>query len=192
MRLKKLLFTGFSIAFLGLSGCSDQAAGPQTGETAYFDVAGFVNDQIAELKKEPVKLQKTVGLTSEKQETQTVNDPEWETELALFREIDLNKKALAGSYTETKTLLPEGEKLLYTLNEDTSAPIVSLEVRKNKQNQVTSLQAVYKQKNTLFYNREIRTLKTDSQQKIRSYQIGGVQKVLLFDSLHYKVSSILP
>ena len=192
MRLKKLLFASFAIAFSGLSGCVDQAAAPRSEQPAYFDVPGFINKQIAVLEKEPVSLQKTVGLEGEKPETRIVKNPEWTTELELFREIDLNKKALAGSYTQTKTLLPKGEKLLYTLNPDITAPIVSLEIRKNKLDQVTDLQAVYEQKNTLFYNREIRTLKTNSQRKITAYQISGVQKVLLFDSLAYRVSSMLP
>ena len=173
-------------------GCSDQAAAPQKEQPAYFDVPGFINSQIARLENQPVKLQKTVGLEGEKQETQTINNPDWATELALFREIDLNKKALEGSYTQVKTVLPEGEKLLYTLNADVSAPIVSLEIWKNKQGQVQQLQAVYEQKNTLFYNREIRTLETNGQEKIKTYQISGVQKVLLFDSLAYRVSSMLP
>lgn len=192
MRLKLLLFTGFALAFSGLTGCSDQNIAPQAEQPAYFDVPGFINSQIALLEKESVNLQKTVGMEGEKPETRIVKDPDWTTELALFREIDLNKKALSGSYTQTKTVLPDGEKLLYTLNEDVSAPIVSLEIRKNKQDQVTDLQAVYEQKNTLFYNREIRTLKTNSQHKITAYQISGVQKVLLFDSLAYRVSSKLP
>lgn len=192
MHLRKLLFTGFAIAFSGLSGCDEPENLPRTEQTAYFDVPGFINSQINRLEKEPVNLQKTVGLESKKQETQTINKPDWETELALFREIDLNKKALEGSYTQTKTVLPEGEKLLYTLNADVSAPIVSLEVWKNKQGQVKWLQAVYEQKNTLFYNREIRTLETNGQEQIKAYQISGVQKVLLFDSLAYQVASKLP
>lgn len=192
MRLKKLLFAAFLLPFFGLVGCSEPETAPQKEQAAYFDVRGFINDQIAELEKEPVKLQKTVGLKGEKQETQIINKPDWETELALFREIDLNKKALAGSYSQTKTVLPQGEKLLYTLNEDISAPITSLEVIKDKQGRIASLQAVYEQKNTLFYNREIRTLTNSSQQRIKSYQVSGVQKVLLFDSLAYRVSSRLP
>ena len=192
MRLKKLLFAGFALAFSGLSGCADQAVTPQQEQPVYFDVPGFIDEQIAALGKTPVRLQKTVGLERENPEHQTVNEPNWATELALFREIDLNKKALAGLYTETKTVFPEGEKLLYTLNPEAAAPIVSLEIRKNKQGQVKRLQAVYKQKNTLFYNREIRTLETNESEKIKTYQISGVQKVLLFDSLAYRVSSMLP
>ena len=192
MRLKQLLFAGFLLPFLGLSGCAEQEIKPQTGQPDYFDVPGFVNSQVAMLENEPVQVQKTVGLESEKSEIQTVNNPDWETELALFREIDLNKKALAGLYSQTKTVWAEGEKLRYTLNSDASAPVVLLEVWKNKQNQVARLQAVYEQENALFYNREIRTLETGPQQKIKAYQISGVQKVLLFDSLTYRVSSRLP
>ena len=192
MHLKQLLFTGFAIAFSGLTGCADQPEATRGEQAMYFDVPGFIDTQVAGLEKEPVSLKKTVGLEGKKQETQTVNNPDWNTELALFREIDLNKKALAGSYTQTKTVLPEGEKLLYTLNEDATAPIIRLEVIKDKQNRVSSLKAVYEQKNGLFYNRELRLLETTNQGKLNAYQISGVQKVLLFDSLAYRVSSMLP
>ena len=189
--MRQALFTGICIAFLGLTACED-APTEKVADQAYFDVPGFVKAQTVRLEKENAAVQKTVGLEPEKPETQTQTNVNWQTELALFQEIDLNKKALQGLYTETKTLLPTGQKLLYTSAANNDAPIKQLEILTDKDQQVTQLRAIYEQQNALFFNREERALQTNEQGRLKAFAITGVQKVLLFDSLYYQVKSILP
>src|SRR5690606_33213405 len=153
---------------------------------------GFITEQIGMLEKAQPVLQKTVGFGQEKPETQTPATVNWTKELALFREIDLNKKALAGNYTQTSTALPDGRKLTYTRISDSKAPITFLEITLGSQQEVKPLRAIYEQENALFFNREERTLQTNKARRISAYQIAGVQKVLLFDSINYRVKSMLP
>lgn len=192
MRPDKFFFAAFLLPFLGLSGCTEPATGPRAPRHAYFDVPAFIEAQIAQLEKENATLQKTVGLAAQKPETRNQANVNWQTELALFQEIDLNKKALEGIYTETSTNTPAGRKLLYTRAAGSDAPIRQLEILVNENEKVAALRAVYEQQNALFFNREERLLQTSPQGRISAITVAGVQKVLLFDSLHYRVHSVLP
>ena len=192
MRPKNLLFIALTLPFFGLGGCAAPETRLQAEPQVYFDVPGFINAQIAILEKEPVALQKTVGFGQEKPETGTITQVDWNKELALFREIDLNKKALKGLYTETRTQLPAGEKLRYTRQPDADVPFAFVEISRNQNQQVTALRAVYEQENGLFFNREERFLTTSPNGQLQAYQIDGVQKVRFFDSLNYTINSRLP
>jgi len=191
MPRKKLLFAALLLPFFGLSGCASSEAEKPVEKLTYFDVPGFVADQVKLLENTQSGLQKTVGFGHEKPETRRLSRPDWTKELTLFREIDLNKKALQGLYTETRTQFPDGEKLLYTRNSDADAPFALVEITRQQQ-RVTSLRAVYEQENGLFFNREERLLTTSSNGRLRTYQIAGVQKVRFFDSLNYAINSRLP
>ncbi len=186
------LFTGIVLTLLALPGCDQPEPARQAATAVYYDVPAFINAQIRSLEKEKAPLQKTVAFGQQKAETQMLTQVNWAQELAFFREIDLNKKALAGNYAETRMPLPSGQKLVYTRNPEATSPISLLAITTNSQNQVTDLYARYDQKNGLFYNREERKLQTNRQGQINAFQVTGVQKVLLFDSIHYKVISTLP
>lgn len=190
---KNLLFAALTLPLFGLCGCAKPEATPQTQkQAAYFDVPEFINNQVATLEKQPATLEKTVGFGHEKPETRTLTQVDWNKELALFREIDLNKKALQGLYTETHIQLPKGEMLRYTRNPDADAPFTFVEISRNQEQQVTALRAVYEQENGLFFNREVRTLTTTPDGKLQAYEVKGVQKVRFFDSLNYAINSRLP
>ncbi|MBK0403666.1 hypothetical protein I5M27_11765 [Adhaeribacter sp. BT258] len=183
--LRKLLFSGILIPFLGLAGCSDSAPVKPVSEAAYFDVPGFMQQQLVLLKKQQPALQKTVWVNHEKPETQQLQNINWEKELQHFLEIDLNKKALQGGYEVSEHNTAAGKRTVYTRKADVNTPIKTLEIFTDKANAVKELRAVSEEKNALFFNREERFLSLGTDQILQKYYVSGVQKVLLFDSLHY-------
>ncbi|MFC5271025.1 hypothetical protein [Adhaeribacter terreus] len=185
MRLRKLLFSGIFIPFLGLTGCGDSGpVKPVSGE-AYFDVPGFMQQQLAALNKQQPALQKTVWVNQEKPETQQVQNINWEEELQHFLEIDLNKKALQGAYAVSEENTAAGKRITYNRKAAINTPVRMLEILTDKGNAVKQLRAVSEEKNALFYNREERLLTIGPDQILQKYYVSGVQKVILFDSLHY-------
>ncbi|KAA9340055.1 hypothetical protein [Adhaeribacter soli] len=190
MNLKKLLFTGILVPFLGLMSCSapEQPATPKT-QQLYFDVPGFIQKQANALAGQHAGLQKTLQLRPEKPESATLKEVDWAEELQYFQEIDLNKKALAGTYLVSETQLPEGKQTLYTRNPEAEAPIKMLEIITDEGGQVKTLRALYEEKNALFYSRELRQLTCNENSRLSSFQISGVQKVILSDSLRYQVEA---
>ena len=186
MRLRKLLFTGLSLSFLGLSSCSDPAAPAQnSSRLSYFDVPGFIEQQAATLTRQQAGLQKTVQFRNEKPEAQSLNTVNWNETLQNFQETDLNKKALGDAYTTSIN----NQRTLYTRKPEVNAPIKSLEVITDAQKQVKMLRAVYEENNALFYNREVRELYTGPKAVLKRFRISGVQKVIFFDSIPYQVQA---
>ena len=183
--LRKLLFSGILIPFLGLAGCSEPApVKPVSGE-AYFDVPGFMQQQLVLLKQQQPALQKTVWVNHEKPETHQLKTVNWEEELQHFLEIDLNKKALQGAYQVSEENTAAGKRTVYTRKPDVNTPVKTLEIFTDQANAVKELRAVSEEKNALFYNREERVLNLGNDQILQKYYVSGVQKVVLFDSLHY-------
>ena len=188
MRPKALLFCGFLLPFL--AGCSEPGSvEPSHEKGAYFDVPGLVREQVAVLNQQQPAFKKTVWVNSQKPETQQLQQVDWNEELQHFLEIDLNKKALAGGYTVTEENSEAGKRTLYRRNPDVSAPIQLLEVVHDQQNQVRKLRAISEEKNALFFSREERVFQLNNNNRLQNYQVSGVQKVLLFDSLRYSAQA---
>lgn len=92
-----------------LSSCIDRDAPNQPN--VYYDVAGFVKRQIADLSAQKPLVSKTV-LVNEERSQQTTHDINWNRELELFTQADINKPALRNSYLVTR---PDSMTYQYTL-----------------------------------------------------------------------------
>jgi hypothetical protein len=85
----------------------------------YYDLAGLINQQISDLSAKKPLVEKTVIL-ADKQELIETKDIDWNKELELFLQADLNKQSYQSGYTiDTKDKivsyqLKAGEKLSVT------------------------------------------------------------------------------
>lgn len=191
MRLKKRLFTGILVPFLGLAGCSEPEQAQPAQQQLYFDVPGFVQKQVAALTAANAGFQKSLQLQGEKPETTSQQKVNWAEELQYFQEANLNKKALAGAYLISETELKNGTQTVYSRNPDVAAPIKMLEVISGNQGEVKVLRVLYEEENALFYSRETRELIFGQNNLLSSFVVSGVQKVILSDSLQYQVNTIV-
>ncbi len=97
------------LLFLFLTACTNPAEQDQL--PVYYDVAGFVNEQIADLTARQPAVQKTVSV-DDKQSQQTSAGIDWSRELGLFLQADINKPALRNSYRIER---PDSLTYVYTL-----------------------------------------------------------------------------
>jgi len=113
-------------------------------EKPYFDIKSYISKQADSLKKQESVWSKKVvteGRTEEK--TFTAEDAEWNTELALFLEADLNKKAYQGKFEIDSSEMLKSKTVRYRssqtkvkefdiryFNEDRSWPGISCKISK--------------------------------------------------------------
>lgn len=97
--------TGSLLLFVFMA-CQAPPAQPQKG--LYPDIKGYFKQEIKRLGKENPRVEKRVHLNKQN-ETQTLAGINWEEELALFMESDINKPAFKGLYKLKK----EGNEHIY-------------------------------------------------------------------------------
>lgn len=164
----------------------------ETAEKVYFDLAGFVDQQVAYLQENPVNALKKVDMNGEHEEVNIINNKieksgelvNWEKELALFKEADINKPVLRNSYEVIEKL--EGLATIYMAKEE-DLPVHSLSVfRENQDEEVTEISISYLEEKDLFLNtRELR-MELENE-KLRKLTINGFQKLPTIDSLIYYI-----
>ena len=156
----------------------------------------FLQDQIqylAQMQPEIVKMVQTGALPVEVEKLKEVN---WEKELELFTALDLNKPALQGEYQITET--QKGPVLQKVLEKRPDADVLvqQLIIETDTAQQSRKLKAILEQDNMLYYSQKILTIETAStagKEHISAYNIQGLQKLILFDSLTYQVQvKVLP
>ncbi|TAE22987.1 MAG: hypothetical protein EAZ91_22930 [Cytophagales bacterium] len=181
--------------FLFLLLCALSACGPTTPQTApkpvYFDVAGYVKDQIGTLEKAKPTVTKQ-ALISGKTNNQTTSTIDWAKELELFLQADINKPAFRTSYAVARpdsltyeyTLKPSEEKLTVRaltiqLDADTQKPV--------------RIEALLKTENPLYTSERHLWLESGADRRtgwgIRKYRVEGFQQLTYFDRNTFRVEA---
>ncbi len=194
--------TGFylvSVAGLALlSGCDQPTTGPDPARPEaphhagpYFDVRGLLDAQVRQLAARHAKVEKHVSLRGSAPATTRVPQVKWTDELQIFYQADLNKAALRGAYAVDSTALPGGaERHTYRrLPGHANAPVVRLDVlsRAGLPQQVS---ATLRQDNALFFGQKTLQLTLQNGQ-LRQYDVRGLQKLVLFDTLRYQTQALV-
>ena len=179
MNMKNILFTFFVILF------SFNAQAQENQSKNYFDLKSFIAEQVEKLEKINPSVEKSTTHNSEI-ENKTTNEIDWQKELQLFVDSDINKAILKDAYKITENA--------QTI--DYQALILDLKVQNihiEKENGVVKkLNIVYKDSNNLFEIEKKLQLEL-SKNYITNYQIEIIQKIIFKDRDHYKVSGkILP
>jgi len=151
-------------------------------QTTFFDLKGFFKEEAKYLEEQGVKIQKTIQHNQTK-ETQTILPKDWEKELLLFAESDLNKPSWTDKYVLDSTDRGNGLILLHYKAIDESLSIQVLDVEL-KENAVHSILIVKKIANQVY----------ESQQHLtyiprKSYRIKKSQTVTLFDKDTYTIEA---
>lgn len=151
-------------------------------QTTFFDLKGFFQDEAKYLKEKGTKIQKTIQHNQIK-ETQIITPKDWEKELLLFSESDLNKPSWKDKYLLDSTDRGNGLTLLHYKATDESLSIQVLDVEL-KGTDVHSILIVKKVSNQVY----------ESQQHLtyiprKSYSIKKSQDVTLFDKDDYSIEA---
>ncbi|QKZ12058.1 hypothetical protein [Spirosoma sp. KUDC1026] len=174
-----------------LAGCDNPVQ--QNQPNVYYDVAGFVQNQVKALTAAKPLVSKAVQINSNKSQHQTSNI-NWTRELELFMQADINKPALRNSYQITR---PDSATYQYTLKPtEERLTVRSLLVRLDTQTQQPRrIEAVLATSNPL-YTSERRILlegtpTTGTSWSIHHYRLTGFQQLPFFDKSTFFVEGTL-
>lgn len=177
-----------------LMSCGDQsspeAAAPGAAHQLgpYFNLRGLLDRQVQDLAARRPAVEKEVTMRGSQPETVRVPQVKWADELQVFYQADINKAALRGVYTVDSAAVPGGTRRTYRLKpgHDT-APVVRLDVL-TQAGQPQEVHATLRQDNALFFGQKRLRLTFRSGQ-LAGYEVGGVQKLVLFDTLRYRATA---
>jgi hypothetical protein len=169
-----------------LAGCGDAGpAAPAARRPLYYDVKGLLTQQVEQLAQRRAAVTKRVSLRGGALETVRVPTVKWADELQIFFQADINKAALRGAYRVDSAALPGGLlRRTYTrLPGQPNAPVARLTVVQQGA-EARELAATIVQDNPLFSaQKQLRVQLQNGQ--LRSYEVVGTQKLVLFDTLRY-------
>ena len=176
-----------------LVSCQDTTPGPPfSTQTEYFNIAGFIQEQVRLLNAQKPVAVKSVQESGETTETKTVKNLNWAKELESFAEIDLNKPAFRNAYTVTRQAQNGTLTETYRRKPDTESEIQLVVVTIKDHNQVASIQAMRESDNMLISSRKEMRLTCNTKNgvnRVQSFRIEGEQKPLIFSALHYIIST---
>lgn len=166
-----------------LIGCS-QAETQNTTKT-YFDLTGLVNQQIKTLNKtQPLTLKNL--LMGEKKETLNTSKIDWQKELELFLQADLNKQSYQLSYNKIE--MPS--MLIYELKKDENLPVKSLRIVFDADKTPQRIDALMQVNNYLYQSEKTLSMDFDKSQ-LKSYHIEGWQELFVGSKKGFEVNGIL-
>lgn len=185
-----------AVLFCCLIGCGPPAAEQESARNtpAYYDLEGFLNRQIQYLQTTKPLVTKTVTDGQGVAETQKVREINWERELELFKEVDLNRPAIRDYFTLTRQTDPATG---YTTETYVKKPgsytnVDFLEVELDPNRQLRRMRAATQQDNPLLYTQrhlQLSVAPGPDQPRITSYRVQGVQKLILSDSVRYAIDA---
>ena len=153
----------------------------------YFDVAGLIHQQISELSKGKPKIEKKTSLSGKQDQIKT-DTLDWNKELALFKEADINSPALRDSYeiSEDKA----NKTITYAAKEE-KLKVKEIKLQYNENSQITNLnisqlKIIFSEDNHLYEIQRVMEISLKDN-LLNTYSIKGFQKVALKDSLVYQI-----
>ncbi len=178
---------------VGIVACERPVPKLADGTEPTFVLTDYLNKQIARLQQEQPPVLKSVIAKGQPAETMQLERLDWEKELAIFQEVDLSRPALRDFYTEERHTLPNGSTVsIFTKDPDASAPVERLQLTVSPMQQLEHLEATVLEENMLFYStRHITLMAEPGTGNLSSYRVEGVQKLILGDSLRYRIDANL-
>jgi hypothetical protein len=141
----------------------------------HFDVRQLLEDQIQLLDSLNPTLKKELRFQNDTTYTNS-NNIDWESELSMFFELDINKPALAPLYDSTT-----GEVLMYHLKEPTNkADVKELKIKKDEGGRLLRIGGTVLRNNYLYRTERKLLLEFNPEsERLKSFQIISATKVIL-------------
>ncbi len=176
--MRKLLFIS-----LLLLGCTESSN--ENTPKYYYDLAGFINQQITQLtKNQPITEKKL--LIGEKTETIQTKDTDWKKELELFLQADLNKQSYQLSYAKDSTQ----NTVIYQLKKGENLSVKTLKIEFDEDKSPKHIEALIQVENYLYQSEKNLSMDLDKKQ-LKNYQIEGWQELFIGKRKGFKVVGVL-
>lgn len=151
----------------------------QTQSIRFFDLKAFFTGEICRLATQKIKVNKTVSRNGISESKKNIF-PNWETELSLFLESDINKPAWTDSY-----LVSNNNYSTSYIASDSKLRTRKIVIKKNNEGKIVELSVVNRTTNFLYSSSEALLYIPDS-----LYQITKKQDVILLGKNSYKIFGI--
>ena len=167
----------FFIALLIFSGCSE----PKKKKTrSYEDLKGFFDSEAQRLTTADPEIKKTVA-RNDNSETRLIRNIDWNIELSLFAESDINKPAWQSSYK----IINQAGKTVYRATEP-DLKTREISINKDPLGKITKVRIINHTKNLLYSSEEQLLYIPDS-----LYQISKQQHVVVIGENRYFINGVL-
>ncbi|GHB53643.1 hypothetical protein GCM10007390_03080 [Persicitalea jodogahamensis] len=177
--------------FLVLFSACQTPAETRTEPNAYYDVENFVQNQIKLFSQQQPSIEKTmvVGEDEEKRNTRAVD---WQKEMELFLQADINKPAYRLSYA---TARPDSLTYEYRLQTEEDLPVRFLKVVLDEDNgKPAVIEAKISSENKLYESEKNLSMRCEERAgiwQITSYRIQGFQELVISDRKPFDVRVIV-
>lgn len=145
-----------------------------------MDLKGFFTSEAKRLKQGQVKVDKTVSRNGISESREGII-PDWEREVQLFTESDINKPAWNKSYKVTAS----DSAILYSVL-DSGLRTRSVSIRKDNQGRIREISISNSTRNELYQTSEELTYIPDSM-----YRIVKKQDVIILGRNEYEIKGLL-
>jgi hypothetical protein len=178
--MEKYYFIFVSILFVFLQACVPP---PKTElenrDSPFFDLKAFVKEQSELLESQNKKVHKTLTIHGETEQT-TLEKMDWNKELILIVESDINKAVLYDVYQVDST----ESKISYT-TKDKMQKVKEITISKSGE-EISQIEVKFEEQNLIYHSARQMTLAL-KEGLINEFTIIGYQKVVTDDTLQYKL-----
>jgi hypothetical protein len=185
------------ILFLGLllaTTACERPAPPTSAEAeASYNLTAYLQQQKQRLQAEQPMVLKSVTTEGTSTETIETDKVDWSDELSVFEETDINRPSLQEYYTRQEQVLDDGSIVIeYNKVEDAEPLVHYLRLKLSPDRKLRQMNALIQDQNMLFYSRRKVQLSADpASGNISGYRVEGIQKLVLSDSLRYRIDANL-
>ncbi|WP_338815487.1 hypothetical protein V9L05_23110 (plasmid) [Bernardetia sp. Wsw4-3y2] len=167
-----------------------------TADTQFFDLKGFLDNQITSLEKleeKGITITKKTILQGQKTE-QTLKKIDWKDEFAFFYSSDINTPQLRDRYKMEKSL----QKWIFKTDEENlivKEMQITFNDNHNEEGEISfknvkEILIIQKDKNNIYENDRILTIKA-KEGILESYSIKGSEDVILNEKQEFLVEGII-
>jgi hypothetical protein len=167
------------LSLLFLASCTQSENKIQS--KTYYDLAGLMNQQISDLSAKKPLVEKTVVL-ADKQERIETKDIDWNKELELFLQADLNKQSYQSGYT----IEVKDKKNSYQLKKGEKLPVTQLVIEFDEKDLPKHIEATMHTKNYLYESAKKLTADLENSQ-LKTYKIEGYQELFIGSKKSFSV-----
>ncbi len=184
----------YSLLFLinSLMSCSGIDESQQTEKKGdYYDLSGLVQSQMETLNDQQPKVYKTAEIDGQ-EESKLVENVDWEKELSLFVDADLNKPRLISLYDTRNYKNDEGDQVIvYQMKEKDVSGVIKMEIVNDPtEGELKKILIEYCEANLLFTTEQWLSLDFNGSSgtpELKSYSIEGFEKMVMKDTMSYKI-----
>ncbi len=168
-----------------LTACGDPTV--QADGMCLVDLNSLIDGQVQRLDSSRLEVQKEIRINGQP-ENRTTSRIDWSKELAVFRELDICKPGLRGSYMLSQ---PAANVRLYNRKPGENTAVHWLKLTYDKDGRVATIEGVTGRSNYLYDSEKRLKLQLQASGTLAGYEIASRKKIIFGSEEHLVINSSL-